>query len=73
MATLWAKIAAGLLALLKPLVYYFVYLAGKKAERTKQQLEQARHDAELAQRYLKNRMEPRTAEDTQKRIDDGTF
>lgn len=73
----WATIAPALISafssLIKPLVYAFVYWAGKRAARSELDVLQAKRDAELAKAWLENRLERRTPEDTKRRIDDGTF
>jgi hypothetical protein len=67
------QILAGLVKLIKPLMAFFIYLAGKRAARTEIAAEQAKQDAALAQDYLDNRSTDRTPDDTLGRMQDGSF
>jgi len=61
MAMTWAKIVSALLGLIKPLMYFLIYLGGKKAAFKEVEAEQAKKDAELNAGYaedLARRPEP---------------
>jgi hypothetical protein len=57
----WAKVVAAFASIVKPLLAFLIYMAGKRAARTEIEAEQAKEDAKLNSDYaeiLADRPEP---------------
>ena len=57
---IWAKIVAGLLALVKPLIAFFIYLKGKRDGYNKRVQEQNAINAKVRKRYEEIETEDRS-------------
>lgn len=55
----WAKIVAGLLSLIKPLVYAIVYLMGKRAARAEVERDQRELEGKVRKEYERIEQEDR--------------
>jgi hypothetical protein len=51
MAITWAKVVAAFASIVKPLLAFLIYMAGKRAARTEIEAEQAKEDAKLNSDY----------------------
>ena len=56
-AVIWAKIAAGLLAMVKPVIAFFIYMSGKRAGRKQRDAEQDAVNIKIKDEYMKIEME----------------
>jgi hypothetical protein len=69
----WASIVSAVLGLFRSLLLPFAFMFGKLAGRKEQQAEQDKVNAEAQTEYAKIAVEPRTDDDLDKRLSDGSL